>query len=689
MGNFIEMRDKVNLKIVNFIAEAKLNNSFLYVVDVNKNELWDIYLSSFLPKDNPMFRERTEHDCNCCRQFINAVGGLVIIKPDFSIESIWDIEVDAIYQKSISAMHKTVLNKAIKNRWFHYEHRAGNISNYDVAGDINSIQWDHFYCDIPNEYFKKQKLIASTNASHRENYELLKSSIQLINIGALDQVIELINNKSLYRGEEFLKSIKEFRDIKAQLINEIGPLTLDNYFWLISSKIGSASKFKNTVIGTLLVDITKGIYLEDAVAMYTSKVDPNNYHKPTALITTTMVKKAQETIEELGLKDALNRRMAVIDDVPIDQVLYVDKAIKSYLEGTDLVFNELLQEIPDVLKTKTLNTVKEISIDEFMNDIVPQSDKVELCFDPKLKGNLMTLVTGSSDTDEKLFKWDNDFSWAYNGDITDSMKERVKAHGGKVDGVLRFSLQWNEDENFSDRNIDLDAHCIDATDTHIYFSNKYSYSTHGTLDVDILVPGNKIAVENITWPDINKMKSGIYQFWVHNYSYKMCSKGFKAEIEFNNQIFNYEYNKPIRGYSRVEVADVTLNSKKEFGIEHRMKSNINVSTIWGIQTNKFHPVNFIMKSPNYWENSNSNKGNKHMFFILDQCHNNEPVRTVFNEFLREELIQHRKVFEVLGSKMKATPIDNQLSGFGFSSTLANSVLFRVQGKVNSLFKVKF
>ena len=106
-----------------------------------------------------------------------------------------------------------------------------------------------------------------------------------------------------------------------------------------------------------------------------------------------------------------------------------------------------------------------------------------------------------------MFKWDNGLSWAYTGNITDSeMKQNVKAAGGDVDGILRFSIMWNEDGN---DNCDLDAHCIEPTKNEIFFSNcrKPSRShLSGQLDVDIIDPDGNIAVENITWNDFSKIQ---------------------------------------------------------------------------------------------------------------------------------------------------------------------------------------
>jgi hypothetical protein len=284
----------------------------------------------------------------------------------------------------------------------------------------------------------------------------------------------------------------------------------------------------------------------------------------------------------------------------------------------------------------------------------------------------MSLIAPVNKGAKGIFKWGNNFSWAYHGDVTDSIKERVKKAGGKVDGVLRFSIQWNDGDNNQN---DFDAHCIEPSGNLISYPKAgRAQLSSGILDVDIITPGRNVAVENITWSDINRMQEGKYKFLVHNYSHRGGKTGFSAEIEYDGKIYSYEYDKELRNNEKVIVAEIEFS--KETGIKfiESLPSTQASKEVWGITTNHFHKVSMAMYSPNHWDGGKT--GNKHYFFFLEDCKNNGRPRGFFNEFLNNELTEHRKVFEVLGSKMKVAESDNQLSGLGFSSTVRNEILSR-------------
>ena len=67
-------------KLYEHFNEMQKESNRLFEVDVDKDELWNTYLDSFSAGTNKIFRERREHDCSCCRQFIKNIGAAVVIK---------------------------------------------------------------------------------------------------------------------------------------------------------------------------------------------------------------------------------------------------------------------------------------------------------------------------------------------------------------------------------------------------------------------------------------------------------------------------------------------------------------------------------------------------------------------------------------------------------------------------------
>ena len=378
-------------------------------------------------------------------------------------------------------------------------------------------------------------------------------------------------------------------------------------------------RIRNHSIGTLLVNISEGMDLDTAVKKYEQIVAPANYKRPKEIFTKKMLEDAKKIITELGYIDSLERRFATLADISVNNILFSNKDSAKRISGADDIFSVMEREVTS--NPKKFSKIEEIPADKFVSEILPTANEIEAYFENKHVGNMVSLIAPKNEDTKTMFKWDNNFGWAYAGNVTDSMKERVKAAGGKVDGDLRFSIQWNEDGT---DNCDLDAHCIEPNNYEIYFGSarRPSYSpTKGQLDVDIINPCGNIAVENITWADRKTMRTGTYIFFVHQYS-GSARNGFRAEIEFDGQTYAFNYNKSMRYGETVPVAEVRLSADGTFSIKEMLPSNVSSREVWNLHTNRFIPVSVIMYSPNYW-NEQEGIGHRHYFFMLKDCVNPE------------------------------------------------------------------
>ena len=679
--SFVRMRDNL---IAHFNQITKdVNNIFEVAVD--KDEMWNLYLDSFPEGTNEIYRERREHDCSCCRHFVKAIGNVVVIKNN-KITTIWDFDTESTtYQPVVNALAEYIKSKAVTDLFKSQFAKIGVLKTFENLEDGSIETWEHFYLELPDKFVNKtRRSIGDIQGSFRDTRNVFKRSLEEITEDSLLTVLELIASNSLYRGEEWKSVLEKFLAYKREY-NTIPDADKNNYTWEQASIVGDViGRIRNHSIGTLLINISEGIELDLAVRKYEQIVAPTNYKRPKAIFTKKMLEDAKNTITELGYMDSLARRYATLDDITVNNILFSNKDSAKRITGVDDIFGEMEKDI--AVNPKRFDRVEEISAEKFVTDVLPTVKEMDVLFENKHISNLVSLIAPVNKGSKTMFKWNNNFGWSYAGNLADSMKERVKAAGGKVDGVLRFSIQWNEDGH---DNYDLDAHCIESNGNEIFFgTNKKpaKSSLGGQLDVDVITPHGKIAVENITWDSLSRMKNGTYKFFVHQYSGSVRN-GFRAEVEFNGQIYSFDYNKPMRTDEKVYVAEVTLNNG-EFTIKRLIPSNMSSREMWGITTNQFVPVSVMMYSPNYWDEQQG-IGNKHYFFMLKDCVNTETPNGFFNEYLKQELIQHKRVFEALGSKMRVEQTNDQLSGIGFSSTQRNELVVKVKGSTERVLKIKF
>lgn len=659
----------------------------LFRTDVSKDDLWDTYLASFPAGTNPIFRERTEHDCSCCRQFIKAVGNVVAVI-DGKLETIWDNSRGyeaAGYEPVMAAMSALVRSKDITDLFLHEGRSAGTDRTFEeIVGEVKT--WDHFHVNVKPEFVAKRSDIPTRLGAARSMRDVVLRGLREITDEAVETTLELIGQGSLYRGEEHRAAVTAFRDMKAAF-KTLSPLEQQVFGYSTTLKI------RNTAIGTLLVNLSEGMDLEHAVRAFEAVMAPANYKRPTALVTQAMIDKAKATVEELGLTSALERRYAVASDITVNNVLFADRSSRVAMGGA-------FDDLPTRAVTQNFDKVEEVTVDRFLSEILPRAESLEVLVENRHGGNLVSLIAPVDPTSGHLFKWDNNFSWSYSGEVADSLRERVVAAGGRVDGVLRFSHTWN----YAGRNASLmDLHvflpgCSPHKDgqhdsypigQRVGWNNRRDHLSGGVQDVDYVNPAPEgyIPVENITFPDLKRLPNGKYVFKIHNWNLRPpTDSGVKAEIAFGGQSYEYEITRAMKHKEWVTLAEVELMNG-QFTISHKLDSKSSSRELWRIHSEKFHKVNAVMLSPNHWDGQGV--GNRHLFFMLDGCKNDGTARGFFNEFLRESLNLHRKVFEIVGAKMKVPDSDAQLSGLGFSSTVRNALVVKVKGAFNRTVKVLF
>jgi len=720
----------------------------LFRVKLSGDDIWNIYLKSF--GDDLIFRdpESSEHNCKLCNNFIRRYGNIVSVDENYNITTMFDVNIEGEYKNAAIEISKAIKKSSLENVFFETYNELNSL-NYEKCNKNNSVfrlginknvkrytkeeannfkifeinekleldnlikqnaskekilNWklnhglfivkpdeiftfNHFFLDIPKEFVSMTNdSVESIMAKYRSDYDVFKRAMETISLDTLNLVKDLINQGSLLDGATHLYKIEQIIPLKKEY-DELKKSQKDNWCWVKSYKLPFA-KFRNELIGVLCTELSEGKELNDACKAWNIRVDPKNYMKATAPITKKQIEDAKKFVEENGYAESFNRRFATISDIKMSEILHAS-AESSKIKSVSIFDN--VKSTTTQHKRNEFEGVEEVSIDKFMKDILPGCTSIEAFLENKHEGNMVSLTTANDPDSKRIMKWNNNYSWTFNGNLAgkSQIKEAVKSAGGRVDGVLRFSMIWNDTDGRD--NSDLDAWCIQPNKQNIGFSegfrkdsgNVFS-SCGGQLDLDNRNPCGQLAIENIYFKDINKLKNGVYTFFVNQFSARN-SQGFKAEIEFNGETYLYELNRPVSG--NVLVAKVTFNDGK-FTIEHLLpECKISSKEIYGLETNQFHKVNLLCLSPNHWDGNNV--GNKHYFFMLDKCKSPNSIRSFHNENLLPELANHRKVLEVLGTINMIESTDKQLSGLGFNATVHDELLVKLSGNFKRMIKIKF
>ena len=621
-----------------------------------EGSLFDIYLNNIPEEYNPVFRVNRFFDGSADRHFINRIGNLAMITPSYKLVHLWDFESETFFENSRKEMLKALKKCKIKNAFLTSFDMVGSGPNKDSKDP--RITWTHYKYKTPSEIRCSKHDIGDKLGKLNTQYNVFKRTMEECRLEDLESVIELGKDNSIYRASEFLGSLEKWHELKTKYNKKPS----DEFLWFNVIKEGIYICYRNTVIGSLIDDLYNGVDLEKAVKSYESKVAPSNYKRPKTLVTARMVEDARAKLEEVGLLESIYRKAAKFTEIPTDKILFTSQESKSLS-----VFDDLKQDAELTVKKKLdLSKAKEIKFGDFIK-LLPKVSKIGLLPNSAVNSSKVVLTNSKNENIPTPFKWDNNFAWSYiESDTADSIVKRVKEAGGVVDGDVRFSLSWDNSD-------DLDLSFENNYYQKIYFGDKRTLG--GRLDVDANF--SEIVenpVENIYWSDINHLKDGEYRVSVNNYMLRSeRNQGFKLQMEVLGEITTYSYpDNDLRSVTTMlkiakkgDNIDVTYENPKL--IKHNLSGN------------KFIDIKNVIKSPNAWEGEAI--GNEHIIFLADDVEVKFSVRGFYNEQLNSKLEEHRKVTEILGSKLKIDPVEfespDTAKGYGISTTSNNVFYLRL------------
>ena len=268
----------------------------------NAEDLFEVFLY------NIPAHARQHYNCNACRNFISRYGGLVTIDDDgYKYPVMWNFSYPEFFNKAIRAVYDAVENAKVTGMFITSNRRLGT---------PKTGPWTHMAVDMPKHKIYRSRLYDAEQAmaEKKEDHRMLGQAAFKYSLKTIETAVNILRSNSLYRGEKFHGIAEWFLEIKK--ITKLPKEQFENLLWKKAATAPAGfCHISSSMIGTLLDDIEEGMDFETVKRRFDEKMNPTKYQRPQAAPSAGNVRRAEEIVEKLGIRNSLKRRFAKIDEV--------------------------------------------------------------------------------------------------------------------------------------------------------------------------------------------------------------------------------------------------------------------------------------------------------------------------------------------------------------------------------------
>ena len=203
----------------------------------------------------------------------------------------------------------------------------------------------------------------------------------------------------------------------------------------------------------------------------------------------------------------------------------------------------------------------------------------------------MSLTAPVHPEPKQLFRWSNDFAWSYGGNVADSIAERVKKAGGKVEGATcAYRCRGSTTTTSICTFIEPPGRGLGGMRDHIFFGNKCGVNRRHARRRHERRQWHDARARRKRRLDGQDAERGL-QVVVNNYAKREAiDVGFVIEVECGGKLSHFSYNKAVRDKQDIHVVTLHMSGgvleRFETGDPTITTSNIS-QTRWGISTEQY------------------------------------------------------------------------------------------------------